>query len=284
MAHPSPRFETEGVRLFQGDCLEILGELPEESFDLVFADPPYMLSNDGFTCKNGRAASVNKGEWDRSRGVEEDYRFHTKWLSACRRVLRPGGTLWVSGTYHSIYACGHALQALGYHILNEIVWYKPNASPNLSCRMFTASHETLIWARRDKKAKHYFDYHAMTKGHFPKDWMKEPGKQMRSVWAIPTTPAEEKALGSHPTQKPLALLDRIIRASCPEGGVVLDPFSGSGTTLLAAVRSRRQAVGIELESEFISLSIERLSAAEISGPPLFDDSGLPKEPTWTQSE
>jgi site-specific DNA-methyltransferase (adenine-specific) len=143
--------------LYHSDLFEILSQLEDNSIDMVFADPPYNLSNDGFSIHAGKMVSVNKGDWDKSQGFEKDYEFHKTWLEACRRVLKPHGTLWVSGTYHSIYQCGHAIQALGFHILNDITWYKPNAAPNLSCRMFTASHETLLWVRKEKRASHTFN-------------------------------------------------------------------------------------------------------------------------------
>jgi len=248
-----------GCTIYIGDCLQILAEAPAESVDMIFADPPYNLSNDGFTCHAGRAVSVNKGEWDRSRGVENDYDFHRQWLSACRRVLKPNGTIWITGTYHSIYACGFALQVLGYHILNDVCWFKPNASPNLSCRYFTASHETLIWARKSKKGKHVFNYEAMKNGHFSGDILKAPGKQMRSVWAIGTPRRDEKRHGKHPTQKPEALLERIVQASTNEGQLVLDPFMGSGTTGVAAIRHGRRFIGIEKEEEYCRVAVRRLS-------------------------
>src|SRR3972149_5408490 len=145
----NPYYEKPKFKLYQANCLNLLAALPENSVDMVFADPPYNLSNGGITVHAGRMVSVNKGDWDKSKGFKDDYDFHYKWMEACRRVLKPHGTLWVSGTYHSIYQCGHALQSLNYHILNDISWFKPNASPNLSCRFFTASHETLIWARKE---------------------------------------------------------------------------------------------------------------------------------------
>lgn len=248
----------KGYKLFLGDCLEIIAQWPDECVDMIFADPPYNLSNDGFTCHAGRAVSVNKGEWDRSKGIVEDFEFHRQWIHACRRVLKPNGTIWISGTYHSIYACGFALQLLGYHILNDICWFKPNASPNLSCRYFTASHETLIWARKSKKAKHTFNYQEMKRAAFPEDFLKRPGRQMRSVWAIPTPKAEEKKFGKHPTQKPVALLERIIAASTQPGEIVLDPFMGSGTTGVAALRLGRRFVGIEKEKEYFDLALNRI--------------------------
>ncbi|HHL40343.1 MAG TPA: site-specific DNA-methyltransferase [Deltaproteobacteria bacterium] len=245
--------------IYLGDCLDVLAALPAASADMVFADPPYNLSNDGFTCRSGRAVSVNKGAWDRSRGVEKDFQFHREWISACRRVLKPHGTIWVSGTYHSIYACGFALQLEGCHILNDICWYKPNASPNLSCRYFTASHETLIWARRSKKGRHTFNYTAMKEGAFPRDFLKAPGRQMRSVWAVAAPRGEEKRHGRHPTQKPEELLERIVAASTAEGDVVLDPFMGSGTTGVAALRLGRKFIGVEKEKSFFDVAAARLA-------------------------
>ena len=144
-----PYYEDGVNTIFNIDCLEVLERLPDESIDMIFADPPYMLSNDGFTCQNGRMVSVNKGKWDKSSGLETDMEFHNAWIAACRRVLKPEGTIWISGTYHSIYQCGYLLQKNNFHILNDIAWFKPNAAPNLSCRFFTASHETLIWARKE---------------------------------------------------------------------------------------------------------------------------------------
>lgn len=254
---------SKSYRLYCADCLEKLAEIPENTFDMIFADPPYMLSNDGISCQNGKVVSVNKGDWDKSHGFEEDFEFHKKWLMACKRVLKPSGTLWVSGTYHSIYSCGFAMQLLGYHILNDISWFKPNASPNMSCRYFTASHETLIWARKDKKSKHTFNYEAMKEGDFPKDFIKKPNTQMRSVWAIGTPTPSEKTHGKHPTQKPLDLLERIILASTNEGDLILDPFMGSGTTGVAAIKHGRKFVGIDKEKQFVALAEKRLYDIDI---------------------
>lgn len=252
----------KNYRLYHDDCLKILEEIPENTFDMIFADPPYMLSNGGITCQNGQVVSVNKGKWDKSQGFEQDFEFHKKWLSACKRVLKKNGTLWISGTYHSIYSCGFAMQLLGYHILNDISWFKPNASPNMCCRYFTASHETLIWARKDKKTKHTFNYELMKNGDFSSDFIKKPNTQMRSVWAIGTPKKSEKTFGKHPTQKPLDLLERIILASTNEGDLILDPFMGSATTGVAALKHNRKFVGIEKEKEFVELAEKRLSATK----------------------
>ena len=251
----------EKYKIYNGDCFEVLAKLPEASFDMIFADPPYMLSNGGRTCFNGKLVSINKGKWDKSQGIAEDFEFHKKWLEMCRRLLKPNGTIWVSGTYHNIHACGYAMMLLNYHILNEVAWFKPNATPNLSCKYFTASHENLIWAKRDKKGKHYFNYDAMKNGNFPKDFIKKPHLQMRTVWTIPTTPSNEKVFGRHPTQKPLALLERIITASTKEGDLILDPFMGSGTTGVAALNLKRCFVGIDVDKEYCNLAEKRLSSA-----------------------
>lgn len=257
-----PFFESENASVYKGDCLEIMQSLPEASVDMVFADPPYNLSNDGFTVHAGKRVSVNKGKWDKSFGPEKDFEFHFKWIEACKRVLKDNGTIWISGTYHSIYACGYALQIQNFRFLNDISWFKPNASPNLSCRMFTASHETLIWASKSKKTKHIFNYSEMKNGNFPGDKIKNPGKQMRSVWSITTPTSSEKIYGKHPTQKPLALLDRVVIASTNPGQVILDPFCGSATTGVSALLNSRKFIGIDMDEEYLSkLAIPRLKDA-----------------------
>jgi site-specific DNA-methyltransferase (adenine-specific) len=253
----APYYRTDHFVLFNDDSLKILEQLPENSVDMVFADPPYNLSNGGFSVHAGRMVSVNKGDWDKSNGFEDDYNFHHKWLSAVKRVLKPGGSLWVSGTYHSIYQCGHAIQALGFHILNDISWFKPNAAPNLSCRFFTASHETLIWARKDKKAKHTFNYDAMKNGEWNGDSLKKPNMQMRSVWSIGTPKPDEKKFGKHPTQKPVELLKRIVLASTNKGDLIVDPFAGSSTTGIVANLHGRNFIGIDTEKKFLDLSVKR---------------------------
>lgn len=247
--------------LYLGEAVGILNRMEPESVDMIFADPPYGLSNGGFSVRSGKQASVNKGAWDQTRGTAGDFDFHFGWLEACQRVLKPNGTLWVSGSYHSIYACGFAMQLLGYRILNDIAWYKPNGAPNLGRRMFTASHETLIWASKHKKAKHTFNYQLMREGDFPSDRFKNPGRQMRSawetfdprdsLWPISTPRKYEKEFGKHPTQKPLALMERIVLSSTEVGDLVLDPFCGSGTTGVASVETGRQFIGIDKDRVFL---------------------------------
>jgi site-specific DNA-methyltransferase (adenine-specific) len=240
------------IKIFQGDCLEILAAIPADSVDLIFADPPYFLSNDGITCHAGRMVSVNKGKWDKSRGAEENHKFNRAWLAACQRVLKPNGTIWVSGTAHVIHSVGFAMQQLEFKLLNDITWVKPNPPPNLSCRYFTHATETIIWAAKNKKSRHTFHYRLMKE--------LAGGKQMKSVWQIYPPSSEEKRFGKHPTQKPVALLERILLAASSERDLVLDPFLGSGTTAIAAVRSRRFVVGIEAVPDWNSLALSRIVA------------------------
>lgn len=253
-----PYFIEKDFVLYHSDLFDILNQLKNDSIDMIFADPPYNLSNSGFSNQAGKMVSVNKGDWDKSKGFEKDYKFHYDWLEACKRILKPGGTLWVSGTYHSIYQCGHAIQSLGYHILNDISWYKPNAAPNLSCRFFTASHETLLWVRKQKKAKHTFNYEHMRQGEWHGDFIKVPNKQMRSVWSINTPKKHEKKYGKHPAQKPLDLLERIVLASTNENDIILDPFTGSSTTGIAAKKHSRKFIGIDNHKDYLELSKLRL--------------------------
>ena len=244
--------EKENYKLLLGDCLEELASLEKGSIAMIFADPPYKLSNDGMTCKSGKMASVNKGAWDKSEGFETDYEFTKKWLKACDRVLEENGTMWISGTYHIIHSIGFALQEMGYYIINEIAWTKPNAAPNMGCRCFTASQETLLWVKKNKKATHVFNYKRMK--------ALNGDKQMRSVWEIPTTPKREKAFGYHPTQKPKELLFRCIVASTNESATILDPFCGSGTTGVVAVENGRNFIGIDKAEEYLETTAKRIEA------------------------
>jgi site-specific DNA-methyltransferase (adenine-specific) len=250
-----PYFTDEGITIHCDDCLDTLATLPKGSAQLIFADPPYNLSNGGITCKAGKIALVDKGEWDKSQGFEKDYAFTKQWLALCKEVLADDGSIWISGTPHNIFQVGHALQSLGFHIMNEITWYKPNAPPNLSCRYFAHAHESLIWAKKTKEARHTFNYELMKAWN---DSVSPQGKQMRSVWSIPLTPQHEKRSGKHPTQKPLDLMRRIIVGTSNKGDTVLDPFCGSGTTGVASKELERNFIGIEKEKEFCDLAIKRI--------------------------
>jgi site-specific DNA-methyltransferase (adenine-specific) len=250
-SNPTFHDTRRGISIYLGDCLDVLARMPENSVELVFADPPYFLSNGGITCHAGRMVSVNKGKWDRSRGADENHQFNRAWLEACQRVLTPNGTIWVSGTSHVIHSVGFAMQQLGFKLLNDITWVKPNPPPNLSCRYFTHASETVIWAAKSRKSKHVFNYKLMRE--------LAGGKQMKSVWSLQAPSRDEKRFGKHPTQKPLGLLERIILASSNEGDTVLDPFMGSGTTLVAATRLNRKTIGIEMSREYVDKALKRLS-------------------------
>jgi len=259
-----------GAWLCQGNSLEILDALatrhPDGLFDMIFADPPYFLSNGGITCHAGRMVKVDKGDWDKSRGPEVNHEFNTEWLKRCQKVLRPNGTIWITGTSHVIFSVGYALQQLGFKILNDIAWEKPNPPPNLSCRYFTHSTETVLWAAKTEKSKHHFNYQAMRQ--------QNEGKQMKTVWRLGAPTKREKGFGKHPTQKPLALIERCILASTKEGDLILDPFMGSGTTGVAAMAARRRFFGIELDPGYVKLSVNRLANPSRTNGELFAVEGL----------
>lgn len=251
------RDDAAGVWLYHANVIEfmdvLISKYPQGKFPMIFADPPYFLSNGGITCHAGKMVKVDKGQWDKSNGAEMNHEFNLAWLSRCQKLLTDNGTLWVSGTHHVIHSVGFAMQQLGMKILNDITWEKPNPPPNLSCRYFTHATETIIWAAKNEKSKHVFNYQAMRN--------ENNGKQMKSVWSFTAPKNEEKEFGKHPTQKPLALLERIITASTNSHDLIFDPFSGSSTTGVAAIKLERKFVGCELEENFIDLSINRLRQA-----------------------
>jgi site-specific DNA-methyltransferase (adenine-specific) len=239
-----------GAIVYRVDCVELMRLMPAGSVDAIFADPPYRLSGGGLTVKSGRLALVDKGEWDRSRGFREDHEFNSRWLRAARRVLKPNGTLWVTGTHHIIFSLGFALQQLGFRIINSVAWQKPDPPPNALHTAFTHAHETLIWAAKGRK--HTFNYDLINS--------PDPASQISSVWRIPSVSKREKVHGYHPTQKPLRLVRRTLLASTREGDLVFDPFCGSGTTAVAAKEVNRFFVGAELEEEFAELAGRRIKA------------------------
>lgn len=249
--------DRRGIFLYHGDCLEIMDTLaakhPDGCFDLIFADPPYFLSNGGITCHSGRMVKVDKGAWDKSRGAEENHNFNREWLRRCQALLKPNGSLFVSGTHHVIFSVGYAMQQLGLKVLNQITWQKPNPPPNLACRYFTHSTETVLWAAKNEKSRHVFNYADMKRAN--------GGKQMKDVWNFTAPKSEEKKLGKHPTQKPLVLLERILLAASRPGDLVMDPFMGSGTTSIAAALLGRRCVGIESDAAHVALAQGRLQRA-----------------------
>lgn len=239
--------------IVMGDCLAVMAEMPDCSADMIFADPPYNLSRSRFKMKfvksGGKDLDTDKGEWDRFETFEDYSRFTSAWLTECRRILKDGGSLWVAGTYHGIYAAGYLAQSLGFDILNEVIYHKLDATPNMSCTRFVADHENFIWAR--KGGRHRFNYDLMRR--------LNGGKQMRSIWPAGKCLGGRKA---HPTQKPEWLLERIILACTAEGDLVFDPFLGSGTTAVAAKRLGRRFFGCELRSEYFEMAVRRLDGTK----------------------
>jgi site-specific DNA-methyltransferase (adenine-specific) len=239
--------------VIQGDCVETLSKF-KFGFDMVFADPPYFLSNGGISCQSGKVVCVNKGDWDKPTTTEEMDAFNFKWIKACRDHMKDNATIWISGTYHNIFSVQQQLLKLGFKILNVITWAKTNPPPNISCRYFTYSTEFIIWARKFPKVPHCYNYKLMKK--------LNGGKQMTDVWHLPAIGKWEKSCGKHPTQKPLGLLARMIEASTNPGAWILDPFSGSGTTGIAASLLGRRYLGLEKEEEFLSISKARREELE----------------------
>ncbi len=246
----SPYFKStdNNFNLLKGDCMDVLPEF-DHKFDMVFADPPYFLSNNGLSIQSGQIVSVNKGKWDKSEGFEFVNDFNRKWLSIVRDKMKEDGTIWISGTMHNIFSVGQILTELGFKILNVITWEKTNPPPNFSCRFFTHSTEQIIWARKKEKVPHYFNYELMKQlnGH----------KQMKDVWKLPAIAPWEKSCGKHPTQKPLSVLTRLILASTKPNAWILDPFAGSSTTGIAANLANRRYLGIDKETEFLEISKNR---------------------------
>ena len=248
MITPYFKSEDKNFYLLQGDTMELLPKF-DFKFNMVFADPPYFLSNNGLSIQSGEIVSVNKGNWDKSEGFDFINNFNRKWLKLVREKMRDDATIWISGTYHNIFSIGQILQELNFKILNVITWEKNNPPPNFSCRYFTHSTELIIWARKEEKVPHYYNYELMKN--------LNDGKQMKDVWKLPAISRWEKSCGKHPTQKPLSVLTRIILASTKPNAWILDPFTGSSTTGIAANLINRRFLGIDKDTEFLELSKNR---------------------------
>lgn len=248
MLSPFFKSEDKNFYLLKGDIMELLPQF-DHKFDMVFADPPYFLSNNGLSIQNGQIVSVNKGYWDKSHGFEYINEFNRKWLSLVRDKMKDHATIWISGTMHNIFSVGQILTELGFKILNVITWEKTNPPPNFSCRYFTFSTEQIIWARKSEKVPHFFNYELMKQ--------LNGDKQMKDVWKLPAIAPWEKSCGKHPTQKPLSVLTRLILASTKPNAWILDPFAGSSTTGIAANLANRRFLGIDKEEEFLTISKNR---------------------------
>ena len=235
--------------LYHGDTVATLAKIRQQKFDMIFADPPYFLSNGGISVQAGKMVSVNKGEWDKSQGRSADRLFTFNWLKACREVMTESATIWVCGTFHNIFTVADVLSELNFKMLNAVTWQKTNPPPNLSCRYFTHSTELLVWARKERRIPHYYNYNLMHK--------IADNRQMTDVWRMPAIAPWEKTCGKHPTQKPLALVVRAILASTKEHDRILDPFAGSGTTGIAARLTNRSFTGIDIEAKYLSVAAQR---------------------------
>ena len=245
---PYFKSEDKNFYLLKGDTMELLPQF-EHKFDMVFADPPYFLSNNGLSIQSGKIVSVNKGTWDKSEGFKYVNDFNRKWISLVRDKMKEDATIWISGTMHNIFSVGQILTELGFKILNVITWEKTNPPPNFSCRYFTFSTEQIIWARKDEKVPHYFNYELMKQ--------LNGDKQMKDVWKLPAIAPWEKSCGKHPTQKPLSVLTRLILASTKPNEWILDPLTGSSTTGIAANLANRRFLGIDQEEEYLTISKNR---------------------------
>ena len=248
MITPFYRSTSRDFTLLNGDCFELLPQF-NFKFDMIFADPPYFLSNGGISVQSGKIVSVDKGDWDKGGTPDHINEFNLKWLSLCKDKLKENGSIWISGTYHNIFSVANALTKLGYKILNVVTWAKTNPPPNISCRYFTYSTEFIIWARKSQKIPHVFNYELMKQ--------LNDNKQMTDVWRLPAIATWEKSCGKHPTQKPLALLTRIILASTQKNAWILDPFAGSSTTGIAANLIGRRYLGIEQDKLFAEMGKQR---------------------------
>lgn len=248
-------------KIIIGDALEELKKIPDESVDLVFADPPYGLAKKkGLGWKYSSHVTLEEA-WDIF-SKDEFFKFNAQWMKECVRVLKSGGSLWVSGSFHNIYQLGYIIQHMtDLKVNNSIVWFKPNAQPNITCRMFTESTEHLIWASKNGNGKRWVFNYEDTK-NLIEDALNPKGKQSRNVWSISLTPKSEKWAGEHPTQKPEELLRRIILACTKEGDTVLDPFVGSGTTSVVAKKMRRNSIGIEKERKYLDIIKKRMTPAQ----------------------
>ena len=250
---PYYRSPNKDFTLVEGDCVSVL-ESFDFKFDMIFADPPYFLSNGGISFSSGKVVCVDKGEWDKAPSAEYIDEFNRRWLMACKDKLKDNGTIWISGTHHNIFSVADQLSELGFKILNVVTWNKTDPPDNVSHRVFKHSAEYIIWAKKSKRAQHRYNYELMRQ--------LNDGKQMTDVWRMPAVAKWEKSCGKHPTQKPLSLLARIIMASTKEGDWVLDPFNGSGTTGIAASLLGRKFLGIDMEKSYLELASKRREELE----------------------
>ena len=235
--------------LYNNDCIKIMKTLPSNKIDMIFADPPYFLSNGGLTIHSGKVASVDKGEWDKKDNYDDTSKFNYEWLNECYRLLKDGGTIWVSGTQHNIFDVHEQMRKIGYKIINIVIWHKVDPPPLIYKNKFKFSYEFIVWASKNKHSTFNYD-----------EMYKISNEEMHDVWNLNAVQMNEKKYGYHPTQKPECLLERIIKASTNEGDIILDPFMGSGTTGYVAKKMNRKFIGIEKEKKYFEIAKNRIMA------------------------
>lgn len=257
--------------IINGECVTEMKKLPDSCIDLIIADPPYNLSQGGkWKWDNSVELKGLGGNWNKVMQDWDNYSFESymiftqKWLKEAQRILKTTGSMWIFGTYHNIGIINVFCQVLGIEIINEVIWYKRNAFPNLAGRRLTASHETILWCNKGgKKREYYFNYEYSKVGDFSYDELKAPGKQMRTVWDISNNKEKfELAYGKHPTQKPIRILKRMIKLASKEGDIMLTPFAGSGSECVSAKMTGRKYIGIEIDKSYCDIAETRLSHIE----------------------
>lgn len=237
--------------LYHGDCIEVMKKITESSVDMVFADPPYFLSNGGLSINSGKVVSVNKGEWDKKENYSDVEDFTYRWLKEAHRLLKPCGTIWVSGTVHNIFDVQRVMKLIGFKMINMIVWHKSDPPPLIYKNKFRFSYELIIWAKKEKSPVFNYD-----------DMYNFNDTEMEDVWTLPAVQMHEKKFGYHPTQKPERLIERIVLSCTQQGDVVLDPFLGSGTTCYVAKKLNRRFIGIEKEKNFFEIALKRVNSIQ----------------------
>lgn len=267
---PAPIGELETQGIYHGNFLELAKKLPDQSVDIIIADPPYNASKGSALSLEYGMLTGTGGSWKKigqvwdDMSLEDYLAFTMNWLTEARRILKQTGSMWVHGTYHSAGITNVAMQILGIEIINEIVWYKRNSFPNLAGRRLTASHETILWAHRGGKRAYRFNYKHSKSGDFSDDALKAPGKQMRTVWDLPNNkPRHEQAYGKHPAQKPVRLARRFIQLSAQPGDLCVVPFAGSGTECVAAQEEGLHFIGFDTDQTYVDIARARLNDGAI---------------------
>lgn len=251
------KYEDVCAKLIYGDVFDQLPLIEDEKVDAILTDPPYFLSKGGVTCHSGKMVNVDKGNWDKPKSFTQNYTFTKTWIKEAKRILKPGGSIMITGTHHNIFIVGYVLMELGFIIRNNIVWYKASSPPNLSCKTLTHKYENIIWAT--KLGKYTFNYQDMKETSGGGDYFKKENSQMIDLWDIGRPKKGEYIFGKHPTQKPLALFNRMVKMVTNTGDLILDPFCGSGVSGVSAITNFRNYIGIDNSEEFLDITKQKLA-------------------------